>query len=164
MKYSIAIALLLSVTAIVQAQEKDAATTQQLVESKNYIFKAESVNPSRGRFRQLTSEYDLVVTSDTVIAFLPYFGRAYTAPIDPSEGGIKFTSSDFEYAVKKVEKKKKSSWEVFIRPKNARDVQELYLTIFDNSRATLRVNSVNRESITFNGYIREGKEKDKKAF
>ena len=161
MKYFMAIALLLSVTAITQAQEKDAAATEQLVESKNYVFKAESVNPPRGRFRQLTSEYDLVVTGDTVIAYLPYFGRAYTAPINPSEGGIKFTSSDFEY---KVEKKKKRSWEVFIRPKDSRDVQELYLTIFDNSRATLRVNSVNRESISFNGYIVEGKEKGKKAF
>ncbi|HKO82476.1 MAG TPA: DUF4251 domain-containing protein [Chitinophagaceae bacterium] len=161
MKYFMAIALLLSVTAITQAQEKDAAATEQLVESKNYVFKAESVNPPRGRFRQLTSEYDLVVTGDTVIAYLPYFGRAYTAPINPSEGGIKFTSSDFEY---KVEKKKKRSWEVFIRPKDSRDVQELYLTIFDNSRATLRVNSVNRESISFNGYIAEGKEKGKKAF
>ena len=161
MKYLIAIVLLLSVKAIAQAQEKDAVSAQQLLESKNYIFKAESVNPPRGRFRQLTSEYDLVVTGDTVIAFLPYFGRAYTAPINPSEGGIKFTSSNFEY---KVEKKKKSGWEVFIKPKDVSDAQELYLTIFDNKRATLRVNSVNRESISFNGYIVEGKEKGKKAF
>jgi len=161
MKHFIAIALLLAVTAIAQAQEKDAAATQQLVESKNYIFKAESVNPPRGRFRQLTSEYDLVVNSDTVSAFLPYFGRAYTAPINSSEGGIKFSSSDFEYT---VEKKKKNSWQVFIKPKDVSDTQELYLTIFDNKKATLRVNSVNRESILFNGYIREGKAKDKKAF
>jgi hypothetical protein len=161
MRYFIAIALLLSITTITQAQEKETASAQQLIESKNYVFKAESVNPPRGRFRQLTSEYDLIVSGDTVIAFLPYFGRAYSAPINPSEGGIKFTSSDFEY---KVEKKKKRSWEVFIRPKDISDRQELYLTIFDNNRATLRVNSVNRESISFNGYISEGKEKGKKAF
>ncbi len=161
MRYFIAIALLLSITATTQAQEKETASAQQLIESQNYVFKAESVNPPRGRFRQLTSEYDLVVSGDTVTAFLPYFGRAYSAPINPSEGGIKFTSSDFEY---KVEKKKKRSWEVFIKPKDVSDAQELYLTIFDNNRATLRVNSANRESISFNGYIREGKEKEKKAF
>ena len=164
MRHFIFIFLLLSTFAVANAQEKNETSAQQLIESKNFVFKAESVNPTRGRFRQLTSEYDLVVAVDTVVAFLPYFGRAYSAPISPSEGGIKFTSSDFEYAVKKVDKKKKSSWEVFIRPKNAHDVQELYLTIFDNSRATLRVNSVNRESISFNGYIVKGKEKDKKAF
>lgn len=161
MRYFITIALLLSITAVTQAQEKEAASAQQLIESKNFVFKAESVNPPRGRFRQLTSEYDLVVSVDTVIAFLPYFGRAYSAPINPSEGGIKFTSSDFDYT---VEKKKKRSWEVFIKPKDVNDAQELYLTIFDNNRATLRVNNVNRESISFNGYIVEGKEKNKKAF
>jgi len=161
MKYIITIPLLLLLTTIIQAQEKNEPTTQQIVESKNYIFKAESVNPPRGRFRHLDSDYDLVVAIDTVIAFLPYFGRAYSAPINPSEGGIKFTSGDFEY---KLEKEKKHSWEILIKPKDARDVQALYLTIFDNNKASLRVTSINRESISFNGYIIEGKQKDKKAF
>ena len=146
---------------IIQVQEKREPTTQQIVDSKNYIFKAESVNPQRSQLRHLTSEYDLVVTGDTVIAYLPYFGRAYSAPIDPSEGGIKFTSSDFEYT---VGKKKRRSWQIMIKPKDASDIQALYLTIFDNNKATLRVNSLNRESISFNGYITEGKEIDKKAF
>jgi len=153
--------LLVMLATIIKAQEKKQPTTQQIVESKNYIFKAESVNPPRGQLRHLTSEYDLVVTSDTVIAFLPYFGRAYSAPIDPSEGGIKFTSSDFDYT---VEKKKRRSWQIMIKPRDANDIQALYLTVFDNNKTTLRINSVNRESISFNGYIVEGKEKDKKAF
>jgi hypothetical protein len=161
MKYIITACLLLSLATIIQAQEEKEPTTQEMVESKNYIFKAESVNPPRGRVRYLTPEYDLVVTNDTVIAYLPYFGRAYSAPINPSEGGIKFTSSDFEYT---VEKKKKRSWEILIKPKDNRDIQALYLTIFDNKKASLRVNSINRESISFNGYIVEGKEKEKKAF
>ena len=161
MKYMITTSLLVVLATIIQAQEKKEPSTQQIVESKNYIFKAESVNPQRGRFRQLTSEYDVVVTSDTVTAYLPYFGRAYSAPINPSEGGIKFTSSDFEYT---VEKKKRRSWQIMIKPKDASDIQALYLTIFDNNKATVRVNSLNRESISFNGYIIEGKEKDKKAF
>src|SRR5687767_9865112 len=161
MKYMITTSLLVVLATIIQAQEKKEPSTQQIVESKNYIFKAESVNPQRGRFRQLTSEYDVVVTSDTVTAYLPYFGRAYSAPINPSEGGIKFTSSDFEYT---VEKKKRRSWQIMIKPKDASDIQAVYLTIFDNNKATVRVNSLNRESISFNGYIIEGKEKDKKAF
>jgi len=161
MKYIVTTALLVMLAAIIHAQEKKELTTQQIVESKNYVFKAESVIPTRGRVRYLTSEYDLVVTSDTVTAYLPYFGRAYSAPIDPSEGGIKFTSADFEYT---VEKKKRSSWQIMIKPKDASDIQAIYLTIFDNSKATLQVNSLNRESISFNGYIIEGKQKDKKAF
>ena len=41
----------------------------------------------------LSPYYYLKVSKDTVVAYLPYFGRAYTAPADPTEGGIKFTST-----------------------------------------------------------------------
>ena len=115
------------------------------------IFKAETANPARGRTRQLTPEYDLVVTPDTVISFLPYFGRAFAAPVDPSAGGIKFTSSNFDYGVKKAKRK---GYEISIRPHDVTDIQALYLTVFDNGRANLRVSSLNRESISFNGYIK----------
>jgi Domain of unknown function (DUF4251) len=144
-----------------KAQDKNAATIQQMVESQNYIFKARSVSPQLGGLRQLSSDYDLAVTKDTVTSYLPYFGRAYTAPVDPSEAGIKFTSTKFEYTSMK---KKKDSWEIAIRPKDASDVQVLYLTIYDNGNADLRVSSNSRQSISFNGYIIEGKPVNKKAF
>lgn len=160
-KYFSLIVVLLAVAGIVHAQEKAELTTQQLLETKNFIFKAETVNPQRGRLRQLTTEYDVIVTSDTVIAFLPFFGRAYSAPINPAEGGIKFTSGKFDYSLAPGKKK---SWALKIKPNDVKDVQDLYFTIFDNKKATLLVNSLNRESIVFNGYIIEGKDKEKKAF
>ena len=153
--------MMLAGAGLLHAQEKSELTTQQMLETKNFIFKAQTVNPQRGRLRQLTSEYDVVVTNDTVIAFLPYFGRAYSAPINPSEGGIKFTSGKFGYSVAAGKKK---SWTLKIKPDDIKDVQDLYFTIFDNKKATLLVNSLNRESILFNGYIIEGKDQEKKAF
>lgn len=151
--------IILTTTAI--AQDKDASVIQQAVETKNFIFKASSANPQRGRMRQLTSEYDLVVRPDSVISFLPYFGRAFTAPINPSDGGIKFTSTDYVYS---VSKKKKRSWEIKITPNGVPDVTDMYLTVFDNGSASLRVNSVNRTPISFNGFVEEGKPINKKAF
>ena len=161
MKKYFSLAVLLAIAGIIQAQEKTEPTTRQLLETKNFIFKAQTVNPQRGRLRQLTSEYDVVVTSDTVIAFLPFFGRAYTAPVNPSEGGIKFTSAKFDYS---LAARKKKGWTLKIKPDDVNNVQDLYFTIFDNKRATLLVNSVNRESIVFSGYIIEGKDQAKKAF
>ncbi|MEP7374079.1 MAG: DUF4251 domain-containing protein [Chitinophagaceae bacterium] len=143
------------------AQDKDASVIQQAVETKNFIFKAESVTPQRGRMRQLSPEYDVVLRPDTIISFLPYFGRAFTASINPSEGGIKFTSNSFNYV---VSQKKKNYWEITIKPKDVTDVRQLYLTVFDNGRASLSVNSNNRESISFNGFIQEGNPINKKAF
>jgi hypothetical protein len=160
MKQVMVTLLLLCTAALVQAQDKEVVNVQEILETKNFIFKAETVTPARGRLRQLTSEYDLVVKPDTVVSFLPYFGRAYSAPINPADAGIKFTSVNFDYSVKSG---KKNSWDVAIKPSDAHDVQDLYLTVFDNGRATLRVNSVNRQTISFNGYVSKGNA-EKKAF
>ena len=153
--------LLITLGATAMGQDKDASVIQQAVETKNFIFKAESVSPQRGRMRQLTPEYDVVLRPDTIVSFLPYFGRAFTAPINPSEGGIKFTSTRFDYV---VSQKKKGLWEITIRPKDVTDVRELYLTVFDNGRASLMVNSNNRETISFNGFVQEGNLINNKAF
>lgn len=142
------------------AQEKNPAKVKALVESKNFVFVADYVNPQSMRSRSLTtSDYDLTIKPGEVISYLPYFGRAYSAPIN-GEGGIKFTSKDFDYKLVKV---KAHSWDISIKPKDANDVQQLYLTVFDNGTASLSVNSTNRQTISYRGYIVAGKE-EKKAF
>lgn len=145
---------------IINAQDKKEGEIKRIVESQNYVFVARMANPQMGSSWQLTTEYDVTVTMDTVVSFLPYFGRAYSAPNNPSEGGIKFTSTKFDYKPSGDSKR----WKIKIKPKDAPEVQELYLDIFDNGNATLQVISTYRQSISFNGYIKEGKEKNKKAF
>ena len=79
---------------------------KSMVDSKDYVFKADYVIPMRGTSRSLTSDYDLAVSKDTVKAYLPFFGRAYTAPMDPTQGGIKFTSTDFDYQTKEKKERR----------------------------------------------------------
>lgn len=156
--------LFVILAATAMPQDKEDSSIEQAIQTKNFIFKAESATPQRGRMRQLAPDYDVVVRPDSIISALPYFGRAYTAPINSSDGGINFTSSSFDYSVNQINKKKKSYWEIKIKPKDVSDVSELYLTVFDNGSASLRVNSNNRESISFDGIVHEGKPIDKKAF
>ncbi len=134
---------------ITYAQESDPAAVQKMVESKNFVFKAQSVLPQRGGMRQLTSDYDLKLLGDSVVSFLPFFGRAFVAPMGPDENGIKFTSTDFAYTTKK----KKQGWEISILPKDTRDVRQLFLSVSGNGYARLQVISNNREGISYNGYI-----------
>lgn len=122
------------------------------VETKNYVFVAQSAQPVSGRLRQLTSTYLLEVKGDTVTADLPYFGRAYTAPVDPSKAGINFTSSDFEYT---TTQRKKGGWSILIKPKGNVDARQLVLDISANGYANLQVISNSRQSISFGGYIRK---------
>jgi hypothetical protein len=134
-----------------KAQELDSAVVRKAVETKNYIFKAQTATPQRGGFRQLSSEYDFVVKPDTIVSYLPYYGRAFSAPINTSDAGLQFTSTSYEYSVKN---KKKDRREIMIKPKDVSRVRDLNLTVFDNGRASLRVNSNDREAITFDGYLK----------
>ena len=129
------------------AQEKGKAL-KDLLDSRHFTFKARTMMPTGRGARQLTSDYDLTIKGDTVVAYLPYFGRAY-APVLPGEGGIDFTSTHFTYKIRE----KKDEWLVTIQPKDTRDVRQLYLTIQDNGYAQLQVNSNNRQPISYSGQI-----------
>lgn len=154
--FSFSCVLLLSLAAFsapLSAQNRKAdrqAEVQQLITSGRYQFNARSAQSMNGRTRQLTSPYDLKVTPDTVTAYLPYFGRAYTAPIDPSKGGIDFTSTKFQY---NVGDQKKGGWTVTIKPGDTRDVQQMTLTVSADGYASLNVTSTQRQPISFMGVV-----------
>jgi hypothetical protein len=78
------------------AQQKSAEEIKIIVESQNFVFNAEVANPARGGTRQLSAGYDLTITKSNVVAYLPFFGRAQTIPVDAAGGGIRFTSTDFD--------------------------------------------------------------------
>jgi hypothetical protein len=136
----------------VEAQHKKDKKEQikSIVEAQNYVFKAQSALPTSGATRQLTGDFDLRISKDTIISDLPYFGRAYTPPLNPAEGPLRFTSTDFQYS---VANRKKGGWEVTITPKDVHDPRQLSMNIFDNGSASVIVTSYNRQPISFNGYI-----------
>lgn len=153
--------------------QTDKETTFKVINAQHFIFNATSAMPlanmdvnnilskmpggNGGGLIQLSgSQYQLTVTKDSVEAYLPYYGRAYTATMNPDDSGIKFKSKNFKY---KADKKKKGSWLITINPKDTKDTQSMTLNVSENGYATLNVNSNNRQSISFNGYISEPKEK-----
>jgi hypothetical protein len=131
------------------AQELD--QIKSIVESRHYVFVAQTAQPMRGGTRQLTSGYELRVAGDTITSYLPYFGRAYVAPFDPSEGGIKFTAVKANYQMKPA---RNGGWNIQIKPADAGDVRQLTLSISSKGFASLQVISTNRQDISFNGYIK----------
>lgn len=137
------------------AQDMDEAKVKELIEDGNFVFKAQMALPMGGNSRYLTSSYDMKVSEEKIITYLPYFGRAYRAPADLTGGGIDFESRDFDYAIKE---RKKGGWDVKITPNDAEDVRQMFLTVGENGSASLRVNSDRRQSISFNGYITEKEE------
>jgi len=148
------IILLISETTFAQDSTSSKSTVKDWVSEKNFVFTPQSASPMRGRTVHLNSYFDCRVSKDTLVSNLPYYGRSYSASINPSENGLNFTSNSFDYS---VSPRKKGGWEVSIKPKDANDVREMNFTIFENGSATLYVSSNNRESISFNGSVSQNK-------
>ena len=132
------------------AQSGNAVAVKTLVDSGNYVFHAQSAISMSGRTRQLESDYTVTVTKGKITADLPYFGEAYSAPMDPTDNGIQMTSTVFDYSVKP---RKKDGWNVMIKPKDDKQVQQIALTISSEGYIGAQVVSRNRQPITFNGVI-----------
>jgi hypothetical protein len=136
--------------------DKKADEIKSIIDSRNYIFKANYVTPLRGGGKRLEDNYyDVTITKDKIEIYLPYYGRVYTAPLDTYNGGIKLTSTHFEY---KSTPDKKGGWNIFIDPKekdlrDLKDVTGVRLNVNSNGTAQLQVTSLNRDPISFSGTI-----------
>lgn len=124
----------------------------QKIENHNLTFSATNASPLSGRSIALTDTYFLKISADTVIARLPYFGRSYIAPTDPSNIGIDFLSTNFDY---KAEQTKRGMYNITIIPKDLSKMEErgikLFLSLGDNGYGTLQVSFTNRQPISFYG-------------
>jgi hypothetical protein len=144
-------------TAQTKKQARDAAKTaavKKQIDSKNFTFQARYMYPMGGGQRYLNTDYDVRVTKDSVIAFLPYFGVAYSgAGYNSNEdNGIKFTSTRFDY---QSEQKKNGSWNIVIKPQDSRTTNQLIFNISPNGSTDLSVISTNRQRIRFDGYLKD---------
>ncbi|HEY2721208.1 MAG TPA: DUF4251 domain-containing protein, partial [Chitinophagaceae bacterium] len=121
------------------------------IENKQFVFHAQNAMPLSGSTRQLTSaDFDLRVNENTVISYLPYFGRAYSVSYGTTDNGLDFTSKKFDYT---ATERKKGGWEISIKPKDVNDFREFTLSVSENGYASLQASSANRQPISFTGYI-----------
>ncbi|MEE6186922.1 DUF4251 domain-containing protein [Niabella digestorum] len=160
--FILAIALLIMGCASTQNVATTQAEIEQKINEQRYTFVAQSVVPTEdSRFNprlmfpqgnnlyQLTSRYDLKVTPDSVTAYLPFFGRAFTAPLDPTKGGIQFTSTKFTYK-KNI---RKNNFHITILPQDVSEIQSIYLTISPSGYGSVQITSTNRTPISYHGII-----------
>ena len=84
-------------------------------------------------------------------SYLPYFGRAYSAPMTPFEGGYNFSAPIKTYLISNNNKK---GYQVLISPKDRSNGEKFNLSVFENGSALLTVSNNNRQPISFNGYLR----------
>jgi Domain of unknown function (DUF4251) len=133
-----------------QKEVQQEAAIKTMIDSRKYTFVAQSARPTRGSTKQLTSIYELKVKTDTLQAYLPYFGRSYSPTLGTDGGGIDFTTLDFTYLVSPT---KKGGWDITLTPKHVANVSKMTLSLSPSGYGNLVVTSNTRDLISYYGYI-----------
>lgn len=149
----VAVGFVIGCSGVAFAQKMDKSTVQNLIQSKEFVFKAETMLPLGGGAKQLTSNYDVRLLGDSIVSYLPYFGRAYMADLT-GQNAMDFTSTKFNYA---ISNRKRGGWEIDVKPADTRDIRNMHFIVSENGYAQLQVISNNRQAISYNGYILPGK-------
>ncbi len=131
-------------------KEENRKLIAKIIAGNNFKFVAQQANPLRMTPRQLTSEYSLIVSPDSINCDLPYFGVATQVPYGSTDMGIHFITTKFSY-----DKKSKSdgSYDIVIIPNETDKATKLFLQISENGVASLNVLGNYRDPITFIGSI-----------
>jgi hypothetical protein len=128
-----------------------AAEIEDGVANASFIFEASYAHPTGYRSVYLSPYYDVKVTPDTIRAYLPYYGRAYRAPMDPREGGYNFTSTEFQYRYQPG--KRKGNWIAEITILDLDRAVSFNFDIWESGSARLVVTDMNRQPISFQGDV-----------
>ena len=144
-----------AVISFAQLHAQDSTKTiKSILDAKRYSFVPQTMIPMRGKTRQINGSFSFDVKGDSLVVYLPYMGESYSAPINSSDAGYNFTSTNYDYAVKEG---KKNRYEVSIKVKDKSSGTQFYLTVFDNESASLQATSNDKQGISYNGYIKQKK-------
>ena len=143
-------AILMGCATPAEKLEREARTAAQVSEAlanRHYSIRVLMMYPKRRGAVNVTSNYSLEVKGDTLVSYLPYFGRAYNVPYGGGKG-YNFTAPITGY--ESVRTKKDQTY-IVLTTDNGEGIIRYDLEINDNGRSFIRVMSREREDIEYSG-------------
>lgn len=135
-----------------QMAELSANVTNAL-NSRDYKIAIDRMYPMRGSSRHVSYGYSVEVRNDTLISYLPYFGRAYNVPYGGGKG-LNFTAPIGNY---QEFLKRNGQRHIEIGVTNDEDTYFYTIEVFDNGSSSVDVRARQRERISYSGNVEFGK-------
>ena len=129
-------------------KERRQAAVLSAIAAKQWHVDITSMNTLRYGSRTVTSDFYLELRDDTLHSYLPYLGQAQMSTMSPSIG------LNFEEPVLKYnESRPKKYTQIDIDARTREDSYHYVIEMYDNGRAYIRVRSLNRDPISFDGFL-----------
>lgn len=136
-----------------EKKEQKEKEVKEMIVSQRFIIDVNRAIPMGGRSVTLSSPYSLEMRGDSVVSFLPYYGRAYSVPFGGGNG-LRFEEPITNYT---CTYDKKGTAKIQFSTRTDEDTYRINLSIFSNGSATVNFTPVNKQSITFYGELAPGK-------
>lgn len=131
-----------------QMAELSANVTNAL-NSRDYKIAIDRMYPMRGSSRHVSYGYSVEVRNDTLISYLPYFGRAYNVPYGGGKG-LNFSAPIGSY---QEFLKRNGQRHIEIGVTNDEDTYFYTIEVFDNGSSSVDVRARQRERISYSGSV-----------
>ena len=118
------------------------------IATKRWHIDISSMNTMRYGSRAVTSDFYLELRGDTLRSYLPYLGDAHMPTMSPSIG-LNFEEPVLTYK----ESKPKKFTQIDIDVRTREDSYHYVIEMYDNGQAYIRVRSMNRDPISFDGTL-----------
>ena len=135
-----------------QRAEQSANVTAAL-NNRDYKIMIDRMYPMRGSSRSVTYGYSVEVRNDSLISYLPYFGRAYNVPYGGGKG-LNFSAPIGNY---QEFMKRNGMRHIEIGVTNEEDTYLYTIEVFDNGNSSVEVRARQRERISYSGVMEFGR-------
>lgn len=129
--------------------QKQAADVKDSIACRHFTIDVNMAYPQSHSAVNLNTTYSLRLIGDSVVSYLPYYGRAYSVPYGGGNA-LNFSGKAKNYIVSYP---KKDMTRILFNVTNEEDSYKFTLEIFDNGSSTIDVISNNREPISFSGQL-----------
>lgn len=131
----------------VNRQSEKTYSVESLIERRHFTIDVDYMYPMSGMPRHVDYNYSLSVHGDSIISYLPYFGRAHNVPY----GGGK--ALNFVGLLKSYDDQitKKGEHVLTLRTRTDEDEYEYFIELSDDGSASISVFGNERDQIRFRG-------------
>jgi hypothetical protein len=123
---------------------------RDILNSKNFVFKAKTVNPVNMKQMTLRSDFGVEVRGDSIFSYLPYFGNEYVRDFS----SYKNSPLGFMLPITKYSRSgTNNGYKIQMKVKNENEFINLIFHISKTGYTSLSATFLIRQSISFEGEI-----------